>query len=137
MKLGIFAKTYQRASLEETLDAVLADGLQLIQFNMSAVGLPTLPEQLPQETIDRIHRATESRNMTIAAISATYNMAHPDQLIRDQGLTRLRILATAAQKLGVSTLTLCTGTRNRDDIWSHHPDNNTPEAWEAMRNSIL
>jgi sugar phosphate isomerase/epimerase len=137
VKLGVFAKTYQRASLDGTLDAIQADGLELIQFNMAAVGLPTLPDHVPQETIDRILRAIESRTMTIAAISATYNMAHPDQLMRDQGLTRLLTLARAAQKLGVPTLTLCTGTRNRDDIWSHHPDNDTPEAWEAMRNSIV
>jgi len=137
MKLGVFAKTYKRPSLDETLDAVQASGLQLIQFNMTSVGLPTLPEQIPPETIDQIARATELRNIQIVAISATYNMAHPDQIVRKRGLSRLRILAKAAEKLGVETLSLCTGTRNRGDIWSYHPDNDTPEAWEAMRNSIF
>jgi len=136
LKLGVFAKTYQRESLEETLDAVQASGLRLIQFNITSVDLPTLPDRIPPETIDRIARVTESREVEIAAISATYNMAHPDQTVRDQGLARLRILAKAAQKLGVPTLSLCTGTRNRDDIWSYHPDNDSPEAWKDMRNSI-
>jgi len=137
LKLGVFAKTYQRESLEETLDAVQASGLHLIQFNMTSVGLPTLPEWIPTGTIDRIAGTTESREIEIAAISATYNMAHPDQKVRNQGLARLRILAKAAQKLGVPTLSLCTGTRNRDDIWSYHPDNDSPEAWKDMRNSIV
>ena len=137
MKLGVFAKTYERKSLEATLDAVQADGIDLIQLKMTSVGLPTMPEQVPPGTIDRIAHATKSRNIEIAAISATYNMAHPDQIIRNRGLTRLRILAKTAQILGVPTLTLCTGTRNRDDIWSYHPDNDTPEAWKAMRDSIF
>ena len=132
MKLGVFAKTYQRKSLEATLDAVRADGINLIQLKMTSVGLPTLPEQIPQSIIDRIKRATESRGITIAAISATYNMAHPDPAVRDRGTKRLRVLAKAAQSLGVPTLTLCTGTRNLDDIWSYHPENELDEAWEEM-----
>jgi sugar phosphate isomerase/epimerase len=27
---------------------------------------------------------------------------------------------------------LCTGTRNRDDQWAHHPDNADPSAWADM-----
>ena len=132
MKLGVFAKTYQRTSLEATLDAVQADGINLIQLKMTSVGLPTLPEQIPQSIIDRIKRATESRGITIAAISATYNMAHPDPAVRDRGTKRLRVLANAAKSLGVPMLSLCTGTRNLDDIWSYHPDNELDEAWEEM-----
>ena len=132
MKLGVFAKTYQRKSLEATLDAVRADGINLIQLKMTSVGLPTLPEQIPQSIIDRIKRATESRGISIAAISATYNMAHPDPAVRDRGTKHLRVLAKAAQSLGVPTLSLCTGTRNLDDIWTYHPDNELDEAWEEM-----
>ena len=42
MHLGIFAKTFPRPTLEETLDAVVGHGLTHVQFNMSCVGLPTL-----------------------------------------------------------------------------------------------
>ena len=42
MHLGIFAKTFPRPTLEETLDAVADHGLTHVQFNMSCIGLPTL-----------------------------------------------------------------------------------------------
>ena len=48
MHLGIFAKTLLRPTLEETLDAIVAHGLTHVQFNMSCVGLPTLPGRLDE-----------------------------------------------------------------------------------------
>ena len=38
MQLGIFAKTFPRPTLEETLDAVADRGLTELQFNMSCAG---------------------------------------------------------------------------------------------------
>ena len=54
MQLGIFAKTFARSSLGETLDAVKAHGIVCVQFNMSCAGLPTMPEEIPAELADRI-----------------------------------------------------------------------------------
>ena len=48
MQLGIFAKTFPRPTLEETLDAVAAHGLTQVQFNMSCMGLATLPDRLDE-----------------------------------------------------------------------------------------
>lgn len=137
MKLGVFAKTYDRKSIEATLDAVKADGLSSVQLKMTQVGLPTLPDAVPSSTLDRIRRATESRGIEITAISATYNMAHPDPAVRKQGLHRLEVLARAARRLDVPYLTLCSGTRNLDDIWAYHPDNVTFEAWNEMTDSMM
>ena len=55
MQLGIFAKTFPRPTLERTLDAVVAHGLTHMQFNMSCVGLPTLPDKL-DEGLVRVDR---------------------------------------------------------------------------------
>src|SRR5262249_32713733 len=49
MHLGIFAKTFPRPTIEETLDAIADRGLTHVQFNMSCVGLPTLPERIEEE----------------------------------------------------------------------------------------
>ena len=49
MRLGIFAKTFARPTLEETLDAVAGHGLACVQFNMACAGLPTLPEEIEPE----------------------------------------------------------------------------------------
>ena len=42
MEIGIFAKTFVRPTLGETLDAVAEHGVRTVQFNLSCVGLPTL-----------------------------------------------------------------------------------------------
>lgn len=56
-------------------------------------------------------------------------MIHPDPKVRWDGLRRLGVLAGACERLGTSTVTLCTGTRDPEDMWRRHPDNATPEAW--------
>ncbi len=33
-------------------------------------------------------------------------------------------------------VTLCTGSRDPEDMWRRHPDNGTPEAWRDMRASL-
>ena len=46
MQIGIFAKTFARPTLAETLDAVAARGIQCVQFNMACAGVPSLPDQI-------------------------------------------------------------------------------------------
>ena len=132
MKIGIFAKTFPRPSLEQTLEAVLAHGLDCVQFNLACVGLPSMPEQLEDALVERVRREMEARAIEMAAISGTFNMAHPEPEQRQAGLRRLRVLAAACQGLGARLISLCTGTRDRQDMWRRHPDNDTPAAWHDL-----
>jgi len=50
--------------------------------------------------------ATRTTGVDLAALSATYNMAHPDRTQRNYGLRALMALAPAAQTLGIPLLTL-------------------------------
>jgi sugar phosphate isomerase/epimerase len=68
----------------------------------------------------------------LVALSGTYNMAHPDKAVRDDGLRRLTTVIEVSAALSIPLVTLCTGTRNRDDQWAHHPDNADPSAWADM-----
>jgi sugar phosphate isomerase/epimerase len=45
-------------------------------------------------------------------------------------------LIATAPTLGTSVVTLCTGSRDPDDMWRRHPDNGTPEAWRDMLESV-
>ena len=56
-------------------------------------------------------------------------MAHPDPAVRSAGRARLAALIAAAPALGTRVVTLCTGSRDPDDMWRAHPDNGSPEAW--------
>jgi sugar phosphate isomerase/epimerase len=132
MNIGIFAKIFKRATLEETLDAIQAHGIHAVQFNMCCAGLPTLPEHIDSVTAQRIHHAMDERGLTMVAISGTYNMIHPDPVARADGLHRLGVMAQACRTLGTPIITLCTGTRDAANMWRRHPENDTPDAWHDL-----
>jgi sugar phosphate isomerase/epimerase len=131
-QLGIMATTFDRPTLEAILDAVAASGAHSVQFDLAAAGVPTLPEQIDSALCERVRRAFATRRLTMAALSGTYNMIHPDLEERAAGLTRLRTLLAACGELGASLVTLCTGTRDRDSMWRRHPDNDSPDAWADL-----
>jgi sugar phosphate isomerase/epimerase len=53
--------------------------------------------------------------------------------VRAAGLRRLGVLIAAAGAMGTGMVTLCTGTRDADDQWRHHPENASTEAWRDLR----
>jgi sugar phosphate isomerase/epimerase len=130
--LGIFAKTFARPSPEGVFEALVGHGLRETQFNMSVAGLSAMPDEIAPALADRIREAAAERNIALVAISGTFNMIHPDVEVRRDGLRRLGVLAGACERLGTSTVTLCTGTRDPEDMWRRHPDNGTPEAWRDL-----
>ncbi len=133
MILGIFTRTFERESLAGVLDAVRAQGLRDVQFNMASAGLPSLPAEIEQGLPDRIRTALASRGLEMAAVSGTFNMIHPDLGHRQEGLRRLEVLAAACHPMGTTTITLCTGTRDPDDKWRGHPGNVLPDAWHDLQ----
>ena len=136
MILGIHVGTFTRPTLEATLDAVKESGLACVHFNIKSAGLESMPRRIDQATCDRIGRAIRARGISTASLSGTFNMIHPDAGQRRQGLARLEVLAAAAPRLGTSVITLCTGTRDAENMWRAHPDNSTPEAWADLVESI-
>ena len=134
MKLGIFTKTFQRPNIEQTFETVASFGLQAVQFNWESAGLPEMPDELSDDLCDRIRASANSYGIELAAISGTFNIIHPEE--RPAGMRRLRNLAAACQRLGTRLITFCTGTRDPDYLWRHHPDNDTPEAWRDMLDAV-
>jgi sugar phosphate isomerase/epimerase len=136
MWAGIFARTFARPSPEETMDAVVSSGVRSVQLNLSIAGVQTLPARIEPQLADRLRRAVLDSGLEAAAISGTYNMAHPDPLHRASGARRLAELIASTQRLGTAVVTLCTGSRDPVDMWRWHPDNGTSEAWRDMRASV-
>jgi sugar phosphate isomerase/epimerase len=136
MRLGIFARTFSRPTVEGVFDAVREHQLDCVQFNMACAGLPTLPDDIAPSLAIRIHEASMSRGTEIAAVSGTYNMAHPDPEARQAGLRRLRTLASACHGMGTSVITLCTGTRDPENMWRWHPENVSSQAWSDLLSSM-
>ncbi len=132
IRLGIFAKTFPQLGAKPVLEAVRAAGYQSTQFNLSCVGLPSMPDGLELFVPQAIAAASQETAVAIAAISGTYNMAHPDPQVRAQGQARLAVLIRNARAMGTRLVTLCTGSRDPLDQWRFHPDNASPEAWQDL-----
>jgi sugar phosphate isomerase/epimerase len=100
------------------------------------LGGASLPESLAPADADRVAAAHAARGIAMAAVSGTYNMAHPDAARRAEGARRLARLIAIAPRLGTGVVTLCTGTRDPDDMWRAHPGNTSPDAWADMLASV-
>lgn len=130
MEIGIFAKTFVRSTLGEALDAVVSHGLRCVQFNLACAGMPSMPDRI--SGAGAIRRELAARNISMAAVSGTFNMIHPDRSARREGMERLRTLAAACGEMGAPVITLCTGTRDPENMWRRHPDNDGAEAWRDL-----
>lgn len=132
MKLGIFAKTFPGNHPQTVLAAARNAGYDAVQYNMACSGLAALPSEISNETADAVRTAAETERIAIAALSATYNMIHPDPHERQQGRQAFQSIAAAAQRMGTRLLTLCTGSRDATDQWRFHSENASPAAWKEL-----
>ncbi len=136
MILGVMTRTLSRPSLEEIADAILGFGFQAVQLNLQSAGRTSLPEELPEETARAIGAVFSSRGLKVAAVSASFNAAHPDAEVRAQGVRCVALLASRCRWLGAGIITLCTGSRDTQSMWRSHPGNDTPEAWRDSVETI-
>lgn len=136
MQLGIFAKTFVRASFEEGFAMARNYGLECVQFNLSCAGLPTLPEALEPALLHRIRSALVSQGLSMAAVSGTCNLIHPNSAQRARDLANLETLLRSCRALGTSVVTLCTGSRDAANMWRRHPENCSSEAWHDLEKAL-
>ena len=136
MQLGIFAKTFPRPTVEQTLQAAADTGVTAVQFNLSVLGLPTVPDTVPAEAIAATREAAARTGVELAAISGTFNTAHPDPAVRKAGVARFPVLCETASALGIPVITLSSGSRDIRDMWRYHRDNSTDAAWSDSRDSL-
>lgn len=85
MRLGIFAKTFPGTTPLAVLQAAADAGYAAVQYNMACSGGPALPADVSPETAAAVLAASQRTGVAIAAISATYNMTHPDPAKRRAG----------------------------------------------------
>lgn len=135
-ELGIFTSVFPRPTFGETLAAIQALGLRHVQLNLASAGLPDMPDTVDPAQIAMLKQQLDQYGISVAAVSGTFNMAHPDAAERAHGLQCLEQLARMTVLLGAPGLTLCSGSRNRESMWRAHPENNTDAAWQDMLDSM-
>ena len=132
MRIGVFAKTFPGRDPEGVLRQSAEAGFEGVQYNMACSGLAAMPDHIPEDAVEAVAAAARVTGQLIFAVSGTYNMIHPDPAVRRAGERRLAVIAGACRGMGSPLITLCTGTRDPDDQWRHHPDNATREAWRDL-----
>ena len=132
MQLGIFARTFPGTTPLAVMAAAKAAGFDAVHYNFTCSGLSALPDQVDAATCAAIVDAARQTGIGIAGLSGTYNMAHPDPVVRQDGARRLRVVIAAAARIGAPVVTLCSGTRDAQDQWRAHPDNASDAAWADM-----
>jgi sugar phosphate isomerase/epimerase len=134
--LGLLSPEFPAVSLEANLDTIRATGATGVQFDLvSAVG-DSFPGELPEPSFQAITEGFSRRQLTLAALSGTYNMIDPDQQARLVGAEGLDRLIGWAPRLGAELVTLCTGSRDPESMWRKHPGNDSPEAWSDLLGQI-
>jgi sugar phosphate isomerase/epimerase len=130
--LGLLSREFPSDSLNSNLEAIAATGAGAVQFDLASAVGDTFPAELSEATLQAINRGFSDRQLTLAALSGTYNMIDPDPQARAVGAEGLNRVIAWAPRLGTDVVTLCTGSRDPNSMWQRHPDNDTPDAWADL-----
>ncbi|MDA3021504.1 MAG: sugar phosphate isomerase/epimerase [Actinomycetota bacterium] len=134
---GVFARTFPVASdPEDVAEAIASAGFDTTQLNLSVFGRPTLDETLDTSAAQDIRNAFARRYVHIWGVSGTFNAVHPDPAVRAAGVRACQAVIRRAPDLGAGVVTLCTGTRDAENMWHAHPDNDSAHAWADLEASL-
>lgn len=136
MQVGIMSGHIKRPTFEESLDAILALDIRHLQFNMSTANLKGPLADEIETAGPVIQRELAKRQMVISALGGPVNMVHVDPDKRRQGIERMKLLIEVCHHVGTSVIATCTGSRDPESMWRHHPDNASPEAWQVLRETL-
>jgi sugar phosphate isomerase/epimerase len=136
MYTAIFSRTYGMKNVAEVIAAAAIDGYEGIQANLSSAGLASLPDTVPPGVAVQFCQEARTRGIRLAALSGTYNMAHPDANVRKASRVGFHNIVSAAREMGAPVVSLCTGSRDPHDMWKFHPENDSDEAWKDLRSEL-
>lgn len=135
-RLGIFARTFCHPAAADVLSDVKNAGYALAHWNFAAIGRSTLGADITEQDVVDVKISAEALGLGLPSVSATFNVAHPDIERRQMQTGQATRLIAMAPLLGVDVVTLCSGTRDPQDIWRAHPDNTTQAAWDDLRRTL-
>lgn len=144
MRTGIcttdFEHGKERISADKLFEKIRRMGFECLQFAFSSVtecdyttsGLIEIPEIITSDAIECVKKASSKHSLPIEVINGTFNMAHPDASVRQEGLKRLEMLMKAAVQVGAKYISLCSGTRSTSHLWRYSDENDSADAWDDM-----
>lgn len=136
MELGMYTLELSRPTVETLFRDIRGYGFTQVQFDFLSVLGEQMPAAIDEVLIRRIRGAADDNGVRIAAVNGTFNMIHPDALVREDGIRRFAELARHVKVLGCDLVTLCTGSRDPDNMWRWHEDNGGEGAWDDLMASM-
>jgi len=136
MELGMYTLELSRRTVEALFQDIRGFGFTQVQFDLLSVANEQMPAALDEALIRRIKSAADISGVRIAAVNGTFNMIHPDPLVREDGIRRFGELARHVKALGCGLVTLCTGSRDPDNMWRWHEANADESAWDDLMASM-
>src|ERR1700730_7025756 len=106
MYAAIFSRTYAMKNVAEVICAAAVDGYAGIQVNLSSAGLASLPDMVPPGVALQFCQEARARGIRLAALSGTYNMAHPDAKVREASRAGFQNVVSAAREMGAPIVRL-------------------------------
>jgi sugar phosphate isomerase/epimerase len=146
--LAVLTTEFPRPDLDATLDAIAAQGIRDVQFQMGSalpdvprltsltVGLIELGGRIDAPLCATVRDKLAARGIRMAAVDGTYNMIHPDPAKRAAGAAALRRLVSLCRDLETGIVTLSTGTLDPDSMWRANPANQGAGAWDATVRAV-
>jgi sugar phosphate isomerase/epimerase len=135
-RLGIFARTFPRETPAAVAAEVQQAGFVKAHWNFSALGRATLADGADDEAFAQVRRGFDAVGVAIPSVSVTYNLVHPDKELRKRDTAAAVELIGRIPSLGADVATLCSGTRDPENMWRSHPDNAKPDAWFDLRATL-
>jgi len=133
---GVFARVFPAGPAGKVAAAIRDAGFTSTQLNLSAVGRPTLDTELDRSAAAAIRRDFEAAGVRVWGVSGTFNAVHPDRDRRRRDAGACLNVVRHAPDLGAAVITLCTGTKDPDNMWRAHPGNTSPAAWEDLLETL-
>lgn len=130
--LGLLSPEFPSPNLEANLKAMAVAGATGVQFDLVNAFGDTFPESLTESQIAAVKDGFTQNGLELSALSGTYNMIDPNPAKRTEGAKGLDRLIALAPKLGTKVVTLCTGSRDPEDMWKRHEESDSPEAWQDL-----
>ncbi|NLP47774.1 MAG: sugar phosphate isomerase/epimerase [Clostridiales bacterium] len=144
MKLGLCTTDL----LPNTVDLIFKNlqqlGCEVVQLSFASFletnfipdGKIEIPMDVSPTILDEIGEKSEKYSVKIKVINGTFNMSHPDKSVRLEGIKRMENLIKISHELGCKIVSLCSGTRNSENLWAGHSQNQSDAAWYDMSETI-
>lgn len=131
--IGAFSRIWAGLELPQLPAVMHAAGITTTQWNFRTLGRPPIDPTVTHDDCAAIRETLRAGLVGVWGLSCTYNIADPDPAKREDLTAQALKQITYAPQLGAAVVTLCSGTRDPENMWRAHPDNGTPEAWnDAM-----